>query len=112
MQVSWIEIHQVTRLAVDHDLRDSADARCNDRRLARHRLQDDQTKRLVDRRANEHRGVRVKMNQVLSRYEMVDPDQVASLGGDAAGKSRHLSGDFGRTRTAGPDHKLILRIQL
>jgi len=53
----------------------------------------------------------VKVDQILSRNEVVDPDQVASLGGDPGGKSRHLRGDFGRIRAACDDHDLILPIE-
>src|SRR5258708_8089693 len=52
------------------------------------------------------------MNQVLSRYEVVDPDQVASLGRNPCGQSRHLGGDFGCIRTAGHDDHLVATVEL
>src|SRR6266851_1479020 len=61
---------------------------------------------------NEHRSVGVKVDQVFARDEVVDPDQVASLGGNATRESPHFSRDFGGIRAAGHDHQLIARIEL
>src|SRR6266581_4614897 len=66
IQVRGVEINQVTRLALDDDFRYSTDARRHDWRLTSHCLQDHEAKRLVNRWANEHGGVRVKMDEVLA----------------------------------------------
>ena len=55
------------------DLEDPAGRRCDDRRLAGHRLEVDDPQRLVDGRAGEDRGVAEQLDHVAAREHLLEP---------------------------------------
>ena len=99
------EVDEQSGLAGDDHLRDAADCRGHDGRLAGHRLEVDDAERLVDGRAAEDRRVRVQLDGLRRGHHLLDPDHVGPIGAHLGHALGHLVADLPGVRGAGAqDH--------